>query len=100
MKTYINPEVFNLDHPDYLFLWFFHTKAMEMTFDEFYQYITEIMLKDRDFYATFLKPIALILGIKKSIAADKLYQKLRSVRIPPPSELMAKQKAEKEKSVA
>lgn len=35
MKTYIKTEFADLNRDDYLFLWFLHTKAMEMTLDEF-----------------------------------------------------------------
>ncbi len=94
MKSYLNPEVLKWGHPDYIWLWAFHTKAMEMTLDEFYQYVSELMLGEREFYTEILKPVAFNLGIKKEVKADVFYKRLRAQRIPPPSEMMAKKKAE------
>ncbi len=93
MKSYLNFDVLNLDRPNYALLWFFHVKAMETTLDEFYQYISKLILGEREFYAEILKPVAFNLGIKKGVKADVFYQRLRAQRIPPPSEIMAKEKA-------
>jgi len=72
---------------DYLFLWYFHTKAVEMDFNQFYDKIVTCILDNREFYPEILLPIAQILGIKKGVPADKLYEKLRAIDVPPPSKL-------------
>lgn len=78
---------FIVDQEWAIWLWFFHTKAMALDFDSFYQYILSIMLGDREFYKEFLLPLAQLLKIKNGVPADKFYKKLREILPPPPSEL-------------
>lgn len=52
----------------------------------FYQYMQGTVLdQGREFYEETVKPVALILGIKKDIQADVFYKRLRAQPIPPPS---------------